>query len=155
MRFNALATSLTGAFVITNLHTGTVLDLSGSDQVTSTLSITEIIHSFDALPQFPDGLLMEDKINKYVEILLLIVRSSDLHSFIVDVYGVRPLLCHPKRAVHRQICRLQWSGTTDAVRSGCHWCNITGPVGFKPDRYRPSPIPVSDPWFLHFTQQFY
>ena len=78
MRFNALAASLSGAFTITNLYTNTVLDLSGSDQVTSTLTVSEIARWFDALTQFLDGLLMEDKINKCVEILLLVIRSNDL-----------------------------------------------------------------------------
>ena len=99
-------------------------------------SSLRFIHRFDALTQFPAGRLMEDKINKCVEILLLVIRpGSDLHCYIVDFYGGRSLLRHPKCGLHRQICRLRWSSATDAAKSACHRCDFTGPVGFKPDRY--------------------
>ena len=107
MQLNAVSMSLTGAFVLTNLYTNTVLDLSGSNQVTSTSSVSEIIHRFDALTQFPDGPLTEDPINKCAEIVIRPGSDLNYSYYKVDFCGVWPLLHHPKRGLHRQICRLR------------------------------------------------
>jgi hypothetical protein len=59
------------ALVIYNMHTHTVLDLSGTNHVNSMSRVSEIIYRFDALTKLPDGLLMEETINKCVEILCI------------------------------------------------------------------------------------
>jgi hypothetical protein len=79
MLLNTTVISADAAFVISNLQSNNVLDLSETNEIDSTSSASEIIYRFDALTQLPDGLIMEEAINKCVEIhLLLGIRFSDL-----------------------------------------------------------------------------
>lgn len=67
MLLNTTVISADAAFVISNLQSNTVLDLSATNEIDSTSSASEIICRFDALTQLPDGLIMEEAINKCVE----------------------------------------------------------------------------------------
>lgn len=147
MRFNTLSALTTGVFVITNYHTKTVLDLSGSDQVTSTLTVSEMRLYIGSRSISVSGWTSHGGTNQQVRRNTRI-SNLRLNCYVVDFFAVRPLLRHPKRGLHQQICWLQRSGATDAARSERHWCNFTGPVGFKPNRYQPSPIPVSIRYIL-------
>ena len=101
MILNPVSIAAGAAFVIHNMQFNTVLDLSRRDNVTSMSHVSEIIYRFDSLTKFPHGLLMEDRINKCVEIRILRIRSSDLECHIVDVNpgGLKP------RFVHHPKCR--------------------------------------------------
>ena len=80
MRLNAGAIITGVAYFITNKKSNTVLDLSGSDpkHANSMSHVSESIYWFDALAKLPDGITMEEIINRCVEILPLGIRSSDL-----------------------------------------------------------------------------
>jgi hypothetical protein len=71
------------AFVIYNMQSHTVLDLSGTNHLNSMSHVSEIIYRFDALTKSPDTRIMEETINKCVEILLFGIPSNNLECYIV------------------------------------------------------------------------